>query len=299
MRRELLKDEAVGKIAEDKKKEAFLKSIEDREPVSDDEDFDQPETPADDSQSQSQLQAEAAAKDTQVTQAEEKRMRPLEPSSDSQLNRLPPSLRRTPHNQKPATLAEIRESVSFLIDEPDSQGNTIDLGLSDSEETKPEAYVDLDRHIRAAEADENAALDSDDDDLDDFIINDDGFANDHSKTESQDAVFKKPSLPSQTSGTRASFTDRRTARPNVINRLSLLRQSSSSTSATTSSSTKLAFYSTATANNSTSTFKTPSLLRARHHEFLTYLLVIRKCLRYRRDFAHRARPCVRGEGVYS
>lgn len=254
MRRELLKDEAVGKIAEDKKKEAFLKSIEDREPVSDDEDFDQPETRVDESQSQSQLPAEALTKETQDTLTGEKRKRPLEPPSDSQLNRLPRSLRRTPHNQKPATLAEIRESVSFLIEEPDSQANTIDLSLSNSED-EPEAYVDLDRHLRAGGADENTALESDEDDLDDFII-DDGLANAHSKSESQDSVFKKPSLPSQTS--RPSFADRRTTRPDVINRLSLLRQSSSSTS-TTSSSTKLAFYSTTTSNSNT--FKTPSLLR--------------------------------------
>ena len=257
MRRELLKDEAVGKIAEDKKKEAFLKSIEDREPVSDDEDFDQPETAVDESQSQSQLPAEALEKEVPDTLTVEKRKRPLEPSSDSQLNRLPTSLRRTPHNHKPATLAEIRESVSFLIEEPDSQANTIDLGLSDSED-EPEAYVDLDRHLRAAEADENAALESDEDDLGDFIIDDDGLANAHPKSESQDSVFKKPSIPSQTS--RPSFADRRTTRPNVINRLSLLRQSSSSTSSTTSSSTKVAFYSTTACSNS-NTFKTPSLLR--------------------------------------
>ena len=38
MRRELLRDEAVGKITKDKKKEAFLKSIKGREAV--DEDYD-------------------------------------------------------------------------------------------------------------------------------------------------------------------------------------------------------------------------------------------------------------------
>ena len=254
MRRELLKDEAVGKIAEDKKKEAFLKSIEDREAVSDDDDFDQPETPLDESQSQSQQPAQAEAKETQDADARDKQKRPLEPSSDSQLNRLPSSLRRTPHNQKPATLAEIRESVSFLIEEPDSHANTVDLGLSDSED-EPEAYVDLDRHFKTAEADENAALDDEEGDLDDFIVDDDGLARD-AKSDSQDSIFKKPSLPSQTS--RPNFTDRRT-RPNVVNRLSLLRQSSSTSS--NSSSTKLAFYSTTTANTSSTNFKVPSLLR--------------------------------------
>jgi hypothetical protein len=37
MRRELLKDEAVGKIAEDEKKQAFLKSIEDCDKVEDED----------------------------------------------------------------------------------------------------------------------------------------------------------------------------------------------------------------------------------------------------------------------
>ncbi len=262
MRRELLKDEAVGKIAEDKKKEAFLKSIEDREPVSDDDNFDEPEIPLDESQDKSQPLAQVNVDEAREDPREEKRKRPLEPASDSQLNRIPPSLRRVHHNNKPATLAEIRESVSFLIEEPDSQANTIDLGLSDSED-EPEAYVDLDRHLKAAEADENAALDSDDDDLDDFIVDDDGLAEDHSRSESQDSVFKKPSFPSQTSSNRPSFQDRRTTRTNVINRLSLLRQSSStlSSSSTTSSTTRLAFYSTTATNTSSSTFKTPFLLR--------------------------------------
>ena len=150
MRRELLKDEAVGKIAEDIKKEAFLKSIEDREPVSDDEDFDQPETPLDESaQASRSLQPEVAAKDTQDTQAGEKRKRPLRNLPRTR-NSTAFHLLSVAHliTTKPATLAEIRESVSFLIEEPDSQANTIDLGLSDSED-EPEAYVDLDRHLQS------------------------------------------------------------------------------------------------------------------------------------------------------
>ena len=251
MRRELLKDEAVGKIAEDKKKEAFLKSIEDREAVSDEDDFDQPETPLEESQGQSQAQVETNSMDTQDSRTGDKRKRPLEASSDSQLNCLPPSLRRRPQNHKPSTLAEIRESVSFLIEEPDSQANTVDLGLSDSEDD-PEAYVNLDRHLKAAEADENA-LSEEDEDLEDFIIDDDGLASEE-KSDSQESTFKKPGLPSQTS--RPGFAKRRTDRSNVVNRLSLLRQSSSTSS---TSSVKQAFYSTT--NGSTSSFKVPPLLR--------------------------------------
>ncbi|KAK7900086.1 hypothetical protein LTR67_003832 [Exophiala xenobiotica] len=254
MRRELLKDEAVGKIAEDKKKEAFLLSIEDRDVSEEEDNFDQEET---------QLEEESQEKESQPAQHPEERdisfevtgndnvkhTQPLGTVGESQLNQLKrPNGRAPAHfNRKPTTLAEIRESVSFLIEDHDSQAATIDLGLSDSEE-EPEAYVNLDRHFQAAEADENA---DDGDDLGDFIVDDDGCAKD-------DSGFKKPGLPY--SETRAPYSERRTKdRPNVVNRLSMLRQSSSS-SAGSSSSTKMAFY-TSASSASVSFGNGPSLLR--------------------------------------
>lgn len=255
MRRELLKDEAVGKIAEDKRKEAFLRSIEDREAGEDDDDLDEAEESAE-SQSQSQNQgAETVTIDSQSdSRLKRSGQHPLNVTSDSKLNSITTSSRRSnPQlNRKPATLAEIRESVSFLVEEPDSQAAMVDLGLSDSED-EPEAYVNLDRHFKEAEADENA-MDEEEEDLGDFIVDDDS----HHQTEQDDGVFKKPKLPVQE---RAPFTQRRTKNVDVVDRLSLLRQASSSASSTgsnTSTSTKMAFFSSKTSGGLSGV---PSLLR--------------------------------------
>jgi mediator of replication checkpoint protein 1 len=251
MRRELLKDEAVGKIAEDKKKQAFLASIEDREAIDDDEDphFDVAETQEEESQSQEPVQNEPAdatvAESPPSADNRNKRKRPLEQSAADTLNRLPPALRRTAIksstvNRKPSTIAEIRESVSFLIDEPDSQSATPQYGSSDEEDADPEAYVNLDRHLQAADENED-----DGEDLGDFIVND-----------SQDSDgFKKPQLPPS----RASFTDRRT-KANIVDRRSLLRQASSSSSSASATS-KMAFFTSKTGLPDSSAFKAPSLLR--------------------------------------
>ena len=248
MRRELLKDEAVGKIAEDKKKEAFLRSIEDRAESDDEDSFDVAETQLEDEpqvkQSQPRETAETKYTNTQDTKCNSEG--PLAAAGASKLNLSRQSTRRSgvPLSKRPGTLAEIRESVSFLIEEPDSQAGILDLGLSDSED-EPEAYVDLNRHFQEAEADENA---DDANDLGDFIVDDDRQAKD-------EETFKKPALPSSES--RAPFSQRRTtARNNVVNRLSLLRQASSSST----SSTKMAFYTT-TSSASGSFHKVPTLLR--------------------------------------
>ncbi|KIW28259.1 uncharacterized protein PV07_07938 [Cladophialophora immunda] len=253
MRRELLKDEAVGKIAEDKKKEAFLRSIEDRPDSDDGEDDLVPlETPGEgDSQMKdsqdSQQNDDSEAKERMTQLSGMGGARPLATTAVSKLNQAGRSSRSTHalHNRRPGTLAEIRESVSFLIEEPDSQAGTIDLGLSDSED-EPEAYVDLDRHLHAATADENA---EEADDLGDFIVDDDGHGN-------AEGAFKKPALPGSES--RAPFSERRTKeRTDVVNRLSMLRQASSSSG---SSSTRMAFFS-ASSSVTGSFNKVPSLLR--------------------------------------
>lgn len=253
MRRELLKDEAVGKIAEDKRKEAFLKSIEDREAVDDDDllDFDTLETAEEDSQPQhaASNQPAGAIEGEPPTSAPNnaKRKRPLEPAAADIVNRLPPALRRTNVQasagyRKPSTIAEIRESVSFLVEEPTSQSVTPQYGSSDDEDADPEAYVDLNRHLHAEDENED-----DGGDLSDFVVDD-----------SQDSdVFKKPQLPSS----RAPFTERRT-KANVINRRSLLRQaSSSSSSSAASTTTKMAFFASNSGSADLSAFKAPSLLR--------------------------------------
>jgi len=267
MRRELLKDEAVGKIAEDKKKEAFLQSIEDRDADDDDgvdEDFNgQSETQGDDESQNPSSAVESRVGATDLPR--DKRpstglssKRPFESAAPSRLNSQAAPSRRTTASltRKPTTLAEIRESVSFLIEEPESQAGTVDLGLSDSED-EPEAYVDLDRHLKTAEADENA----DDDDVDDlggFIVDDDGPA----AGDGGQAAFKRPDRPSREA--REPFSESRPKeRSHVVNRLSLLRQQSSSLSSSSSSSsstTKMAFH-TSTSTTNVGLSKVPSLLR--------------------------------------
>ena len=270
MRRELLKDEAVSKIAEDRKKEAFLRSIEDREVEEDSYGFDQPETPLDEPDSQSQSnpfgdQIAVAATPTEpksqlATSVGQKAKTPLDQVSDSALNRIPAvRCRAKAPNKRPTTLAEIRESVSFLIEEPDAQAGTIDLGLSDSED-EPEAYVDLDRHLRDAEMDEHGQ-DDDVDDLGDFVIDDEKSGDDSEDPLTADhtrvaATFKKPALPP----TRAPFNKRRTRldRKDVVDRLELIRQSSSLSTNSVSGSSKLAFHRT---SSTESLSKVPTLLR--------------------------------------
>src|SRR2546429_5973675 len=199
MRRELLKDEAVGKIAEDKKKEAFLKSIEDRDAADDEDDLDLDGVNPPEEGSQSQQPAQDHTVDAMraefyaPTADSNKLKRPLEPSAADALNRIPPAVRRVHPkgglvNHRPSTIAEIRESVSFLIEEPDSQSATPQYGSSDDEDADPQAYVNLDRHLYATDENED-----DGHDLGDFIVED----------SKDNDVYKKPQLPAP----RAPFTE--------------------------------------------------------------------------------------------
>ncbi len=252
MRRELLKDEAVGKIAEDKKKQAFLESIEDRDAIEDEEiPFTEVEQ-TEDMQSQTRSAEETTSQtDFPVVDDQLQRRRPLETSTADFINRRAPPHRPTSNKigsvrRKPSTLAEIREHVSFLIDEANSQQGTPDLDGSEDDEQEAEAYVNLDRHLRQAD-EEN---EDPDEGLADFIVDDERPA------------FKKPQFPTA----RPQATERRT-KANVVDRLSLLRQSASTSSATTSSGhthtgSKLAFFtSRSSADNPSSLFKVPALLR--------------------------------------
>ncbi len=119
MRKALLENENVGKIAEDPKKIAFLRAIEDRDydsvnfleqpENSNRMELDDPQKAAD-SQSQMQTQPLASIKEKL----------PLQDSFPDNGNRLAPSARRTRPPKKPSNLAEIRDSVSFLVEEPDA-----------------------------------------------------------------------------------------------------------------------------------------------------------------------------------
>ncbi|KAL8794126.1 MAG: hypothetical protein Q9195_003311 [Heterodermia aff. obscurata] len=115
MRKLLFSDEKLSKIVDNPKKMAFLRAIEDRE----DEDlgtaWDILATPE---ETVDHPQSKPASNDT--TTSGSKRKRPLQESLPDAANRPPPSERRTKPLRKPATLAEIRESVSFLIETPES-----------------------------------------------------------------------------------------------------------------------------------------------------------------------------------
>lgn len=142
MRRALLETDAnVGKIAENPKKAAFLRAIEDRDPMDGGEDMDidleveYVEPSAGESQETNNKDGTDGG-DAHGEPVERKRKRILDDDGDNDDHedaeegampnkaaneRLPGHQRRTAPQKKakkPSTLAEIRETVSFLIEEP-------------------------------------------------------------------------------------------------------------------------------------------------------------------------------------
>ncbi|KAJ5296887.1 uncharacterized protein N7443_007780 [Penicillium atrosanguineum] len=131
MRRALLADEKIGALAENPKKAAFFKAIEDRE-MEDDFELDFLE----EKEGGSQVESQDIASQEQVETAHDgkKRKRPLEPTAEDATNRPPPNLRRTPASamsKKPATLAEIRETLSFLTETPEYDSFHEDASIDD------------------------------------------------------------------------------------------------------------------------------------------------------------------------
>ncbi|KAH7420014.1 MRC1-like domain-containing protein [Cadophora sp. MPI-SDFR-AT-0126] len=146
MRKALLADERIGKIAENPKRQAFLRAIEDR--GSEDEmdfleDFPEQEEGLD---SQSQSQGEDAPQvvpDSQPTSmGPPKRKYPADASYIQ--NRAPPHLRRTKPNKKPSNLSEIRESLSSLIEEPNAVLGPGDSDSDSEDELEIEGGEDID-----------------------------------------------------------------------------------------------------------------------------------------------------------
>lgn len=137
MRNALLADERIGKIAENPKRQAFLRAIEDR--GSDDEfgfldDFEADKTR--DSQSQSQTEEPRVPDSQPDIMGPPKRKRSDEIVEAEQ--RLPPHLRRTKATHKPTNLHEIRESVSSLIEEPNAMIQQIESGSESEDEVEIE-----------------------------------------------------------------------------------------------------------------------------------------------------------------
>ncbi|KAL1860229.1 hypothetical protein Plec18170_002180 [Paecilomyces lecythidis] len=135
MRKALLADEKIGEIAENPKKAAFFKAIEDRDQDDDmDLDFLDEHPDSQEVDSSQDVQAEIAH-DNSAT-AGSKRKRPLEPSAADIANRPPPHLRRTPAgvSRKPSTLAEIRETVSFLTETPEYDSFHEDASIEEEDD---------------------------------------------------------------------------------------------------------------------------------------------------------------------
>ena len=138
MRKALLSDERIGKIAENPKRQAFLRAIEDR--GSDDEigflgNFAEEDENAN-SQSQSQNEEQYIPDSQPEVIGPPKRKRSADAAEAE--NRLPPHLRRTETNQKPSNLSEIRESLSSLIEEPNAMMAPAESGSESEDELEIE-----------------------------------------------------------------------------------------------------------------------------------------------------------------
>jgi mediator of replication checkpoint protein 1 len=136
MRKALLEDERIGKIAENPKRLAFLRAIEDRGDNDDVDflaDFDDSQSTSD-SQSQSQTgqQDVIQVNSSQPTATMGPPKRKLGSDTATE-NRLPPHLRRTKAGKKPSNLSEIRESLSSLIEEPNAMVQSHDFSDSESD----------------------------------------------------------------------------------------------------------------------------------------------------------------------
>ncbi|ELR02830.1 hypothetical protein VC83_08291 [Pseudogymnoascus destructans] len=125
MRKALLEDEQIGKIAENPKRAAFLRAIEDR---GDDQDMiflDDEIVDAENAASSQPIVNDEDSQDATVVPNSQpetasgalKRKATTEPQA-----RLPPNLRRTKAlaSKRPTSLSEIRASVSSLIDDPNA-----------------------------------------------------------------------------------------------------------------------------------------------------------------------------------
>ncbi|KAJ5372419.1 hypothetical protein N7517_004425 [Penicillium concentricum] len=136
MRRALLADEKIGEIAENPKKAAFFKAVEDRE-IDDDFNIDFLEEEEDGSQKETSQDPASGEQSNDAISDGQNRKRPLEPSAEDATNRPPARLRRTPASamsKKPATIAEIRETLSFLTETPDYDSFQDDVSLDDEDE---------------------------------------------------------------------------------------------------------------------------------------------------------------------
>ena len=167
MQKALLEDEKVKKIAEDPKKQAFLRAIEDRDQDEDDDDDivdileDTPAGTQDQDNVQaipeSQVENGATAGTNALPRANVSRKRPLEESDPDPTNRRPPAAaRRTKPSHAPPTLAELRDSLSFLTEHPAAAA----LGLPQEPPSELPIPSDSDGESRVSKRRRTAAAES-------------------------------------------------------------------------------------------------------------------------------------------
>ncbi|EZG02727.1 hypothetical protein H106_07098 [Trichophyton rubrum CBS 735.88] len=226
MRKALLADEKIGKIAEDPKKAAFMRTIEDMD-FDNDSDFLEEGEDTDNyvaSQGSNTNSNDSSQKDGESAT----RKRPFDAANADSLNRIPVKSRKLARKasmKKPLTLAEIRETVSFVLDGPN-------LGASSAVPLSSNMMP----HDEAAQPDHSGGIEEAD-----FI--DDGGA---SQTGKQDRT-----------GSVNNAAQPRRQRGKVVDRLALRRQASSNAA----SGTKLAFHSSM--NSAGPEFKLPPFLQRR------------------------------------
>jgi mediator of replication checkpoint protein 1 len=141
IRNAILEDERLGKIAENPKKMAFLRAIEDRD--EEDEigfldDLGEPDDePISSGESQDKSQVESSQKEVDGAYSKDgspagspkrKRAEDAEPGK-----RLPPHLRRIMRASRPSNLADIRKTISNLTEDPNAMFHSSTPLVSESE----------------------------------------------------------------------------------------------------------------------------------------------------------------------
>ncbi|GLB05437.1 hypothetical protein AtubIFM57258_000722 [Aspergillus tubingensis] len=228
MRKALLADEKIGEIAENPKKAAFFRAVEDRDDDDDDVGFDFLDEPQESTQTDDPSSQDNTTPNDNTTTTNNNtnnRKRPLDHTTDpsdpqSLPPRPPPHLRRTKPvsamSKKPATLAEIRETLSFLTETHDYDSFHEDASIDMDD-------MDMDMDM------ENDTDEDGDDPLSTTTITtaQDGFQEPQPKDHQQQ---QQPLPASQRQHPR------RTRGP-VVDRLALLRQASSNSANTNSTTT--------------------------------------------------------------
>ncbi|RAK74057.1 uncharacterized protein BO72DRAFT_479843 [Aspergillus fijiensis CBS 313.89] len=234
MRKALLADEKMGEIAENPKKAAFFRAVEDRDDDEEDMGLEFEEEGEDEeSQQDSNPQPSESQPDNTInSEINNKRKRPLDPSTESTYNRPPPHLRRKPASamsKKPATLAEIRETLSFLTE------------THEYDSFHEDASLDHD-HDHDHNQPEETTLDPAD------------FASDNSDDEL--AAVAGPSHQQKTPPSNLLTHHPRRTRGPVVDRLALLRQASSNSTSSSTGGGKQAFATDSPTTTTTTTTTT-------------------------------------------